>query len=160
MNPYLVLGVDNNASDKEIKQAYRKGAIKHHPDKGGDADKFKEVSEAYEMLSSKDKRHQYDTFGTVPIQEGFNPMDLFKMFERDFFGPQNNHPFSGLQSASLSQSGFLNGLQMFGHGPTQGAMSQWSQSIVFQDGKKVTTTTHNGQTTVQEERLDKHTIRR
>ncbi|MCX6343897.1 MAG: J domain-containing protein [Armatimonadetes bacterium] len=64
---YRILGVDRNASEKEIKSAYRKLARKHHPDvnPGDNAseEKFKEVSEAYEVLSDKDKRSRYDQFG-------------------------------------------------------------------------------------------------
>ena len=132
MNLYQVLGVDNNATHKEIKQAYHKCAIKHHPDKGGDAVTFKEVNEAYETLSSTEKRQLYDAIGSTtaigfnpigfnpigfnPIDYGFNPtMDLFKMFERDFFGPYNNHPFTGFRSANLSQGVFFS----VGAEPTQ-----------------------------------------
>jgi len=63
---YKILGVDKNASEEEIKKAYRKLAHQHHPDKaGGSGDKFKEVNEAYQVLSSKEKRQQYDQFGRV-----------------------------------------------------------------------------------------------
>lgn len=65
---YEILGVSKDADEKEIKSAYRKLAKKYHPDlnKGDDkaAEKFKEVSEAYEVLSDKDKRKKYDTFGS------------------------------------------------------------------------------------------------
>ncbi len=65
---YEILGVSKNADEKEIKSAYRKLAKKYHPDlHQGDeaaAEKFKEVSEAYEVLSDKDKRKKYDTFGS------------------------------------------------------------------------------------------------
>ena len=64
---YKILGVEKKASDKEIKQAYRKLARKYHPDVNpGDKsseDRFKEVSEAYEVLSDKEKRAKYDQFG-------------------------------------------------------------------------------------------------
>ncbi len=64
MNPYDVLGVEKNASDDDIKKAFRKAAHKHHPDKdGGDEAKFKEINEAYQILSNKEKRAQYDQFG-------------------------------------------------------------------------------------------------
>lgn len=62
---YQILGVSRGASSEEIKQAYRKLAHKHHPDKGGDEKKFKEINEAYQILSDKDKKAQYDNFGSV-----------------------------------------------------------------------------------------------
>ena len=55
---YQVLGVSKNASDQEIKKAYRQLSHKHHPDKGGDEKKFKEISEAYRILSDKEKKTQ------------------------------------------------------------------------------------------------------
>ncbi|MEA3322687.1 MAG: molecular chaperone DnaJ [Patescibacteria group bacterium] len=61
---YDILGVSKGSSDDEIKKAYRKMAHKHHPDKkGGDEEKFKEANEAYQILSNKEKRAQYDQFG-------------------------------------------------------------------------------------------------
>jgi molecular chaperone DnaJ len=68
MDPYKSLGVDKNASDAEIKRAYRKLALKYHPDKGGGQEnerKFKEATQAYEILGDKQRRAQYDQFGTV-----------------------------------------------------------------------------------------------
>jgi molecular chaperone DnaJ len=68
---YNILGVDKGASDDEIKKAYRKLAHKHHPDKqGGDAEKFKEINAAYQVLSDKSKRQQYDQFGSDFEQRG------------------------------------------------------------------------------------------
>jgi len=63
---YKILGVDRNASQEEIKKAYRRLAHKYHPDKaGGDEQKFKEINEAYQVLSDENKRRQYDQFGRV-----------------------------------------------------------------------------------------------
>jgi len=62
---YQILGVQKNASPDEIKKAYYKLAHKFHPDKGGDEKKFKEINEAYQVLSNKEKRSQYDRFGRV-----------------------------------------------------------------------------------------------
>jgi len=61
---YKVLGVSKEASKEEIKQAFRKLAQQHHPDKGGDEKKFKEINEAYSVLSNDEKRQQYDQFGS------------------------------------------------------------------------------------------------
>ena len=65
MDYYSVLGVAKSATEQDIKKAYRKLAHKHHPDKGGDEKKFKEINEAYQILSDKSKKEQYDKFGRV-----------------------------------------------------------------------------------------------
>lgn len=62
---YNILGVDKNASQDEIKAAFRKKAHEHHPDKGGDAEKFKELNEANQVLGNAEKRKQYDQFGSA-----------------------------------------------------------------------------------------------
>ena len=68
-NFYDVLGVQRNASEDDIRKAFRKLAVKYHPDNGGDENKFKEISEAYETLSDEKKRREYDQmlmFGGIP----------------------------------------------------------------------------------------------
>lgn len=70
-NPYTTLGVDKGASADEIKKAFRKLAHKYHPDKeGGDEAKFKEINEAYQVLSDDQKRAQYDQFGDAAFNGG------------------------------------------------------------------------------------------
>ncbi len=61
---YKILGIDKNASPEEIKRAFWKLAQKHHPDKGGDHENFKEINEAYQVLGNPQKRAQYDKFGS------------------------------------------------------------------------------------------------
>uniref|UniRef100_A0A6N2L8Z2 J domain-containing protein n=1 Tax=Salix viminalis TaxID=40686 RepID=A0A6N2L8Z2_SALVM len=102
---YEVLAVSKGASQDELKKAYRKAAIKNHPDKGGDPEKsvyqllvlslrilkvkFKELSQAYEVLSDPDKREIYDQYGEDALKEGMgpgggggghNPFDIFESF--------------------------------------------------------------------------------
>lgn len=78
-NLYEILGVAENASPAEIKSAYRKLAVQHHPDKGGDAEMFKKVSGAYEILSDPQKKAQYDNrknnpYGGTPFEDLFSQM--------------------------------------------------------------------------------------
>lgn len=72
---YQILGVQKSASADEVKRAFYKLAHKHHPDKGGDEKKFKEISEAYQVLSDKEKREQYDKYGRTfdGVQAGGEP---------------------------------------------------------------------------------------
>lgn len=91
-DPYEVLGVDRNATDKELKSAYRKLAKKYHPDlNSGDADaaeQLKEVNEAFSILSDPDKRARYDRFGSAAFENGgggFSGADMGDIFS-DLFG--------------------------------------------------------------------------
>jgi molecular chaperone DnaJ len=86
---YEVLGVPRNASENDIKKAYRKLVIKHHPDKGGDEEKFKECAEAYDVLSDPEKKQQYDQYGHNPPNMntgGMNMDDIFAQFGHMFGG--------------------------------------------------------------------------
>lgn len=67
---YDILGVSKDSSADEIKKAFRKEAHKHHPDKGGDETKFKEVNEAYQVLGNESKKQQYDQFGSAAFNQG------------------------------------------------------------------------------------------
>ncbi|KAL8162054.1 hypothetical protein V2J09_013543 [Rumex salicifolius] len=92
---YEVLGVSKSASPDDLKKAYKKAAIKNHPDKGGDPEKFKELAHAYEVLSDPEKREIYDQYGEDALKEGMgggggghDPFDIFS----SFFG---GSPFGG-----------------------------------------------------------------
>ena len=86
---YKTLGVTKNTNEAELKKAYRKLAMEHHPDKGGDADKFAQINNAYETLKDPQKRAAYDRYGTVDPQQqrpqGFRqqstPFDFDSIFE-------------------------------------------------------------------------------
>jgi DnaJ-class molecular chaperone len=105
---YKILGVEKSASEEDIKKAFRKLAHQYHPDKkGGDEAKFKEVNEAYSVLSDKNKHAQYDRFGsagpgmgggTGGFQGGFNPND----FGFDFGGFQGGFSADGFESGDLN----------------------------------------------------------
>jgi len=88
---YDVLGLPRDASPDDVKKAYRKLAREHHPDKGGDAEKFKKVQEAYEILSDPQKRANFDQFGAAdgPPQGGLRPEDIFA----SMFGGQSPFGF-------------------------------------------------------------------
>lgn len=94
---YKILGVGKNATDSEIKKAYRKLAMKHHPDhaKGDKAseEQFKKISEAYAVLSDPEKRKQYDTYGSDDFQQRYSQEDIFKGF--DFSNIFNEFGFGG-----------------------------------------------------------------
>ncbi|ORZ15032.1 hypothetical protein BCR42DRAFT_482838 [Absidia repens] len=86
---YDILGVDPSASEGELKKAYRKLALKYHPDKNPDAgDKFKEISHAYEVLSDAEKRQMYDQYGEEGLngQGGMGGMDAEDLFSQLFGG--------------------------------------------------------------------------
>lgn len=105
MDYYSTLGVGRNASQEEIKKAYRKMAMEHHPDRGGDEKKFKQISEAYEILSDPQKKQMFD-MGVDPKNQhhggGFHQNGPFEFhfgthnFEDIFnnfgFGGFRNHP--------------------------------------------------------------------
>ncbi|HLN86741.1 MAG TPA: molecular chaperone DnaJ, partial [Candidatus Limnocylindrales bacterium] len=87
---YEVLGLERNATQEQIKQAYRQLALKWHPDRNTApeaTDRFKEVAEAYAVLSDQAKRAQYDATGHAGVSERWSTEDLFRDFEfGDFFG--------------------------------------------------------------------------
>jgi molecular chaperone DnaJ len=87
-DPYTTLGVSKNATQDEIKKAYRKLAHQHHPDKkGGNEARFKEINEAYQILGDADKKARFDQFGHAGTQGGFGGAPGgFQDFNFDFGG--------------------------------------------------------------------------
>ena len=113
---YEVLGVARSASDDEIKKAYRSKAHKLHPDKGGDKAAFQEINEAYQVLGDKNKRSQYDQFGSVgrgaggfgggqPGAGGFDGFD-FNGFNVNFGGSRQTGGGFGSIFEDLFESAF------------------------------------------------------
>lgn len=101
---YNILGIEKNASEDDIKKAFRKKAHKYHPDKeGGDEEKFKEINEAYQVLKDKQKRAQYDQFGSESFQGGGG-----------FGGGQGFGGFGGFQGFQGQAGGFEDLGDMFG----------------------------------------------
>lgn len=92
------MGVSKDTNPDELKKAYRNLSKEHHPDRGGDENKFKEVSEAYSVLSDPNKKSQYDTRGNNPFRGGGNPFegmgggDPFEMFREFFEGKAQARP--------------------------------------------------------------------
>jgi len=92
-NHYQTLGVDRDATPDQIKRAYRKLASQHHPDKGGDKNKFQEIQSAYDTLSDPAKRQQHDnpgmsqSFSFRPGGGGFDFDSIFNMFGTQFHNP-------------------------------------------------------------------------
>ncbi|MCW5199946.1 DnaJ domain-containing protein [Desulfobulbus sp. F1] len=85
MEYYKILGVEKSATADEIKKSYRKLALKYHPDKNPDNKeaeaKFKEINEAYAVLSDEKKRKEYDTYGSAGFQQRYSQEDIFRNFD-------------------------------------------------------------------------------
>ena len=128
---YEVLGVQKNASKDDIKKAYRKLAIQYHPDKnpGNKAaeEKFKEATEAYEVLADDNKKQAYDQFGFAGVEGMRGPQDFSQTFRgfEDIFGD-----FSGIFDTIFGGS---SGRRGSGGGPRQGANLRYDIEIPFKD---------------------------
>lgn len=96
---YKLLGVSKDCSSGELKKAYRKMAMKHHPDKGGDEKTFKQISEAYDVLSDPEKRELYDKYGKEGVEQGGgggrSADDIFSMFFGGGGGRRQSGPRKG-----------------------------------------------------------------
>ena len=139
MDLYKILNIEKGASEAEIKKAYRKLALKYHPDKGagGDEKKFKEITEAYEVLGDKQKRAQYDQFGSVgsgPGGAGFGGFDFggFENFGFDFGG-------SGNSFGDIFDSFFGGQQKQRNKGPTRGNDIEMVVHLTFEEAAFGTT---------------------
>ncbi|MGD8518176.1 MAG: molecular chaperone DnaJ [Anaerolineae bacterium] len=117
---YQVLGIDRNATDEQIKKAFRRLARQYHPDvnKNPEAEaRFKEINEAYEVLSDREKRGMYDRFGHAGPQAGFGGFNDFGGFE-DIF----ESFFGGMRTGTSTR-----------RGPTRGADLRYDLTIDFEE---------------------------
>ena len=110
---YKSLGVDKKASKAEIKKAFRNAAKTHHPDKGGDPEKFKEINQAYEVLSDDKKRQQYDTFGSAG-PSGFGGAQGFSGFSGGFGGANGQAYHMNFEDLGDIFGSFFGGASGFG----------------------------------------------
>src|SRR5512139_1561909 len=134
---YRLLGVSKSATETEIKKAYRKLALQHHPDRNpgdkGAEEKFKKINEAYAVLSDKEKRAQYDRFGSAGFHQRFSQEDIFRgfdvgdifkdmgfgsedIFSRLFGGGGRRSPGYGTGFGGRTRSGQVNIEDLFGGG--------------------------------------------
>ena len=121
---YNILGVSKSASPEEIKVAFRKKAHQHHPDKGGDAEKFKELNEAYQVLGNTQKRQQYDQFGSS-FQNGQAGGGGGGGFNS---GGMGGFDFSGFQNGGVDMDDLFGGFgDIFGFGGGRGASKKAQQ---------------------------------
>jgi len=128
---YKILGIDKKASAAQIKKAYRKLALKYHPDKTkGDKAmevKFKKISEAYAVLSDTEKKNQYDTYGSADFQQRFSQEDIFRNF--DLGDILKDFGFGGSSRGGGFSSAFGRGGQQGGFSGMGGGGNPFSQNM-------------------------------
>ncbi len=128
---YEVLGVNKSASADEIKTAFRRLAIEHHPDRGGDEEKFKELNEAYEVLKDPEKRKRYDQFGHAGVggnSGGFGGFEGFNGTQ----GQNINFDFGDLGLGDIFNSFFGGGAPHQGSKTRKGRDLETSVEITFE----------------------------
>ena len=136
---YKALGVDKNASPEEIKKAFRKLAVKYHPDRNPDnkaaEDKFKDINEAYAVLSDSKKKEEYDTYGSSGFHKQYSQEDIFRGFNfsnayKDMGAGGSEVIFSRLFGGSFGRGGARGG---FRGGPQRGGDLEMEVEIGFRD---------------------------
>lgn len=132
---YEVLGVSKDASADEIKKAFRKAAVKHHPDKeGGDETKFKEANEAYEVLKDQQKRQRYDQFGHAGVGGNAGGGGGYGGNPFEGFGGQNvNFDFGGGDFGDIFSQFFGGGGQSGGQQQRRGRDVETSVTLTFEE---------------------------
>jgi curved DNA-binding protein len=140
---YKALGVEKGASADDIKKAFRKLAVKYHPDRNPNdktaEDKFKEINEAYAVLSDPEKKQQYDTFGSSGFRQQYSQEDIFRGFDfgnayKDMGGGVGGGNaedlFSRLFGGSFGRGGGRGG---FRSAPLKGADHEMEITVSFRD---------------------------
>jgi len=152
---YKALGVDKNASPEEIKKAFRKLAVKYHPDRNPNnkaaEDKFKDINEAYAVLSDPKKKEEYDTYGSSGFHKQYSQEDIFRGFDfgnayKDMGAGGGEDIFSRLFGGSFARGGGRGG---FRSGPQRGGDLEMEVEIGFRDAaqgaEKLVAFRRNGQ---------------
>jgi len=140
---YKALGVEKGATPDEIKKAFRKLAVKYHPDRNPDdkgaEDKFKEINEAYAVLSDPEKKQQYDTFGSSGFHKQYSQEDIFRGFDfgnayKDMGGGVGgggtDDLFSRLFGGAFGRGDARGG---FRRGPQKGGDHEMELTVTFRD---------------------------
>jgi len=136
---YKVLGVDKKATPEEIKKAFRKLAVKYHPDRNPNdkaaEDKFKEINEAYAVLSDPKKKEEYDTFGSSGFHKQYSQEDIFRGFDfsnvyRDMGAGGGEDIFSRLFGGGFGRGAGRGG---FRGGPQRGGDLEMEVDIAFRE---------------------------
>ena len=140
---YEVLGVKKNVSDADLKKAYRKLAMQYHPDRNPNdktaEEKFKEINEAYAVLSDAEKRKQYDMFGADGFRQRFSQEDIFRgtdfssIFSEFNMGGGNlfEHLFGGQRRGGFSSGNPFGGFGRQDYSPSKGQDVETTVTIPF-----------------------------